>query len=76
MMKRVALIIAFLAAPVATFTPVHEAAAEECEAKSWNLSGQKKGCFSAKVVDLLCEVAGDCPPVSYTHLTLPTKAYV
>ena len=36
------------------------ASAEECKAKSWNLSGQEKACFSAKVVDLLCEVTGDC----------------
>lgn len=61
-MKRIAIIAALLAAPIATFSPIAPAsAAEECEVKSWNLSGQKKACFSAKVVDLLCEVAGDCP---------------
>lgn len=32
-----------------------------CEAKSWNLTGEEQACFSAKVVDILCELAGDCP---------------
>ncbi len=65
-MKRIALMAAllvapsFVTAPAFVSSPAH--AAEECEAKSWGLSGQKKECFSAKVVDLLCEVAGDCPP--------------
>ena len=30
------------------------------EAKSWNLFAEKPARFEAKVVDLLCEVAGDC----------------
>ncbi|MGY9055382.1 MAG: hypothetical protein ACKVGZ_07225, partial [Alphaproteobacteria bacterium] len=29
-------------------------------AKSWNLQGQEKAMFTGKVVDLLCELAGDC----------------
>lgn len=30
------------------------------EAKSWNLLGEEKARFTAKVVDLLCELGGDC----------------
>ncbi len=30
-------------------------------AKEWGLLGEEKATFSAKVVDLLCEIAGDCP---------------
>jgi hypothetical protein len=43
------------------------AAAQEADfsagstAKSWNLSAEVPALFEAKVVDLLCEVAGDCP---------------
>ena len=31
------------------------------QAKNWNLLGQEKARFEARVVDVLCEVAGDCP---------------
>lgn len=31
------------------------------EAKEWNLYGEEKARFDAKVVDLLCELTGDCP---------------
>lgn len=31
------------------------------EAKGWGLLGEEKARFEAKVVDLLCEVSGDCP---------------
>ncbi len=31
------------------------------KAKEWGLLGEEKATFEAKVVDLLCEVAGDCP---------------
>ena len=34
--------------------------AAESKAKSWNLSGEVKARFEAKVVDMLCELAGDC----------------
>jgi len=30
-------------------------------AKPWNLLGEEKATFSAKVVDTLCELTGDCP---------------
>lgn len=32
------------------------------QAKSWGLTGEAKATFSARVVDVLCELAGDCPP--------------
>jgi len=57
-MKRIAIIAALLAAPLFAASPA--IADEECKVKSWGLSGQEKACFTAKVVDLLCEVAGDC----------------
>lgn len=31
------------------------------EAKEWGLSGEQKARFNARVVDLLCELTGDCP---------------
>ena len=30
------------------------------KAKEWGLLGEEKALFSGKVVDLLCELAGDC----------------
>ncbi len=37
------------------------AQAQESKAKSWNLTGEEKALFSGKVVDILCELTGDCP---------------
>ena len=31
------------------------------EAKSWNLYAEVPARFEAKVVDIMCELAGDCP---------------
>lgn len=31
------------------------------KAKEWNLYGEEKALFSGKVVDILCELTGDCP---------------
>ena len=31
------------------------------QAKSWNLNGEEKARFEATVVDVLCELSGDCP---------------
>lgn len=33
----------------------------DSQAKSWGLSGEQKARFQAKVVDVLCELTGDCP---------------
>ena len=35
---------------------------EGSEASSWNLSAEKPAKFEARVVDILCELSGDCPP--------------
>ncbi len=43
--------------------PVHAqegAFAEGSKAKSWNLTAQEKARFTARVVDVLCELTGDC----------------
>lgn len=32
------------------------------EAKPWNLYGEQPARFEARVVDILCELSGDCPP--------------
>ena len=34
---------------------------KDSKAKEWNLYGEEKALFSGKVVDLLCELSGDCP---------------
>lgn len=34
---------------------------EGSNAKSWNLLGEENATFSARVVDTLCELTGDCP---------------
>ena len=31
------------------------------EAKTWNLYAEQSARFEAKVVDILCELTGDCP---------------
>lgn len=36
--------------------------AEGSIAKSWNLLGEENALFTAKVVDVLCELTGDCAP--------------
>ena len=33
---------------------------KDSQANSWNLYGEEKARFSGKVVDILCELAGDC----------------
>lgn len=49
-------IFTLLTAALVLFSvPVH--AAEE-----WGIEHEKKARFEAKVVDLLCELSGDCPP--------------
>jgi len=37
------------------------AKAEESQARSWNLNNQEMARFEARVVDILCELSGDCP---------------
>ncbi len=56
-MRRLACLIALLAAaPVAA-----QDFAAESKARSWNIDGEHKARFEARVVDLLCDLTGDCP---------------
>lgn len=59
-MKRIALICMMIATPA--LSAEEGAFSEGSEAKSWNLTGQEKAIFSAKVVDILCELTGQCAP--------------
>ncbi|MEM8740494.1 MAG: hypothetical protein AAGE13_03265 [Pseudomonadota bacterium] len=36
--------------------------AEGSNANSWGLFGEEKARFTARVVDVICELSGDCPP--------------
>ncbi|MEX0279783.1 MAG: hypothetical protein AB3N13_01195 [Arenibacterium sp.] len=55
-MIRFALITVLFASPV-----IAEDFSEGSEARSWNLYAEVPARFEAKVVDLLCELSGDCP---------------
>jgi hypothetical protein len=57
---RAAHIAAALAALIASPAPAQDFSAGS-EAQSWNLYGEKPARFEAKVVDILCELTGDCP---------------
>lgn len=37
------------------------AGAQESQAKSWNLANEQMVVFQGQVVDILCELSGDCP---------------
>lgn len=63
-MNRLARLIALLCAPImlSAFTPaLAQDFSGSSKAKSWNLHAEKPARFEAKVVDLLCELTGDCP---------------
>ncbi|MGF1620603.1 MAG: hypothetical protein ACFCUR_08320 [Rhodomicrobiaceae bacterium] len=61
-MRRTLTAAALLAALTATATPVGaQDFSKDSQANSWNLVGEQKARFSAKVVDILCELSGDCP---------------
>lgn len=59
-MKRLACLIALLGG--SAFTPVFaQDFSTGSEAKSWDLYAEKPAHFEARVVDVLCELTGDCP---------------
>jgi len=63
-MKRFALaaVMALIAASSAAWAEEDEGPySKGSQAKNWNLLGQEKALFEAKVVDILCELTGDCP---------------
>jgi hypothetical protein len=55
-MKKLIAAAMFLACPLAA-----QDFSEESDAKTWNLYAEQPARFEAKVVDLLCVLAGDCP---------------
>jgi hypothetical protein len=55
-MKRLSAVLILLATPLAA-----QDFSEGSTAKSWNLYAEFPATFSAKVVDITCEVTGDCP---------------
>lgn len=59
-MKNIIRFAAFAAVLVPMF-PMAVSAADEIKAKPWNLAGEELARFDAKVVDIVCELSGDCP---------------
>lgn len=57
MFRKIIAIACFAALPVQA---EEGAFAEGSEAKNWNLTAEEKARFTAKVVDVLCELTGDC----------------
>lgn len=55
-MKRLSALLALIATPLAA-----QDFSEGSTAKSWNLYAEAPALFSAKVVDITCEITGDCP---------------
>ncbi|NNE51656.1 MAG: hypothetical protein HKN30_04560 [Sulfitobacter sp.] len=56
MISRLATAIALIAAPLAA-----QDFSEGSEARSWNLYAEVPATFEARVVDVMCELTGDCP---------------
>ena len=56
MFKYALVVMAMLVSPA-----MAEDFAANSEAKEWGLLGEEKARFDARVVDLLCELTGDCP---------------
>ncbi|MEO0999906.1 MAG: hypothetical protein AAFW69_04785 [Pseudomonadota bacterium] len=56
MIRAIAVLIVLAAAPAAS-----QDYAANSEARSWGLVGEEKARFEARVVDILCELTGDCP---------------
>ena len=53
--------VAALTLALSLFGAGQAQAAEEIKAKPWNLQGEELARFDAKVVDIACELSGDCP---------------
>ena len=60
MLKQSLLASAFLIS-VAASSAIAADFSQGSKAKEWNLYGEEKALFSGKVVDMLCELSGDCP---------------
>ncbi|WP_300059546.1 hypothetical protein [uncultured Roseobacter sp.] len=55
-MRKLTCLLALIASPLAA-----QDFSEGSEARSWNLYAEVPARFEAKVVDVLCELSGDCP---------------
>jgi hypothetical protein len=55
-MKRLVLALALCASPLAA-----QDFSAGSNAKTWNLYAEEKATFDARVVDVMCEITGDCP---------------
>ena len=55
-MKRISLLLSLAAAPLAA-----QDFSDGSEARSWNLYAEQPAKFEARVVDIACELTGDCP---------------
>lgn len=55
-MMRLTFVVAMLASPLAA-----QDFSENSKARSWNLYAEIPALFEAKVVDVMCELTGDCP---------------
>ncbi|WP_159978771.1 hypothetical protein [Roseobacter cerasinus] len=55
-MRKLTALIALIASPLAA-----QDFSEGSEARSWNLYAEVPARFEARVVDVLCELSGDCP---------------
>jgi hypothetical protein len=55
-MKRIIALITLFASPLAA-----QDFSDGSQAKTWNLYAEQPARFEAKVVDLLCDLTGDCP---------------
>jgi hypothetical protein len=51
----------FAALATTTIPAAAQDFSKDSQANSWNLVGEQKARFSGKVVDILCEISGDCP---------------
>jgi len=59
-MRHLSILIALLCAPALTPAFAQDFSANS-QAKSWSLQAEQPARFEARVVDLLCELTGDCP---------------
>ncbi|KAJ54424.1 hypothetical protein ACMU_18525 [Actibacterium mucosum KCTC 23349] len=59
-MKRLIAALCLLAAPIAAPVSAQDFS-EGSEARSWNLYAEQPARFEAQVVDILCELSGNCP---------------
>lgn len=52
----------FKIAAIAMLAAIAQSAATANAAEEWGIEGEAKARFEAKVVDIACELTGDCPP--------------